>query len=594
VRFVLAIVCFALAAISMGLGVAERTILAGPDQASLSSTSKDGAPVVVIDGTALNAYEHTQTVRLAGSTNAFAAYGRTSDVLAWVGNTNYTHVTYDAKTHKLVSKLHRGVATSVPNPKGSDLWLAQYTGSSARSFHLKVPASVSVIAVSNGTSPAPSTVTLTWPINNEVPWSGPIIVAGAILFLVGLALLLWAITHLRRMRGPRRTQARMPKLPRQPRYKPSRKAITARKEREAGKERGAIEERATSRGRKAITRFIAITPALGILLVAGCTATPSPVVSPSVTPTTSIATKAQITAVTPAQLQQIMQRVSSTVAAADNTSNATLLATRMAGPALSDRLANYKIRKVAPKEPASIVIPSGTIRVALPQASNTWPRSVFAVVQNAATPTLAPVALMLVQNDPRANYKVQYAMSLQPGIKLPELPGASVGATRLLPDIGLLKVQPGQLAVDYGSILTEDSASPSFSLFDATGDTFRTQVGAAEKLKQQKALPSTAKLTFGEAQGPGQTIALATFNSGAIVAVDLNESETVRPVKAGADVSTTGAVKALSGKATSTKGIVATYGDQLLFYVPAATTKSGKIELLGYTTSLINAAEYKK
>jgi hypothetical protein len=45
---------------------------------------------------------------------------------------------------------------------------------------------------------------------------------------------------------------------------------------------------------------------------------------------------------------------------------------------------------------------------------------------------------------------------------------------------------------------------------------------------------------------------------------------------------------------TSSKGLVATYGDQLLFYVPSATDKSKKIVLLGFSQGLIAAKEFKK
>jgi len=583
VRFVFAIICFVLAALAMGLGIAERTVLAGPDQVSSSTTSHDNAPVVVIDGSALNAYPHTQTVELGASASAFAAYGRTSDVLAWVGNANYTHVTFNAKTGKLVSRLHSGSTNSVPDPSGSDLWLGQYSGAEANNFTVKIPSNMSIIAVSDGTSPAPSKVTLTWPVDNDVPWSGPVTIAGAILLVIGLVLLLWAFTHLRRSRGPRRTQSRMPKLPKQPRYKPTRKSI------------GRAAPPST-KGRRSITRFVATAPmiAAATIVLVGCTATPAPTIpSPTPAATTAALTKAQETAVTPTQLQEIMQRISSTVTTADSTSGATLLATRMEGPALQERLANYRIRKQDSKIAPSVAIPATTIGLTLPQASDTWPRTVFTVVQNKANATAAPVALMLVQADPRANYKVDYAVALQPGVVLPEVAPAKIGAVRMSPDVKLLQIQPSALALAYGDVLLRDTASPSNALFDAAGDTFRTQVGAASKRKQQKALPTTAKLTFANANGAGQVIALATVNSGAIVSVDLNEIETVRPVKKGAAVSSKGAIKALSGKATSTKGIVATYGDQLLFYVPPSG-KSGKIVLLGYSQGLIQAAEYKK
>ena len=149
-RFVLAIVFFVLALGTMGTGIAERTFLAGPDQVTLATTASHQAPVVVIDGAALNAYPEAQTVKMAGSPTSFAAYGRTSDVLAWIGNTNYTEVSLNPKTDELQSKFHHGEATKVPNPSGSDLWLQQYKFGEFAQFRAKVPASMSVIAVSNG------------------------------------------------------------------------------------------------------------------------------------------------------------------------------------------------------------------------------------------------------------------------------------------------------------------------------------------------------------------------------------------------------------------------------------------------------------
>jgi hypothetical protein len=267
----------------------------------------------------------------------------------------------------------------------------------------------------------------------------------------------------------------------------------------------------------------------------------------------------------------------------------------MAGPALDDRLANYTIRKANAALPASIPIPSGTVAVNLPQASNVWPRTVFTVLKSTTKATatakasLTYTALMLIQDDPRSNYKVNYAMTLEPNTTLHVAP-ASVGTARLPPTTGLFKLQPAAIALAYGDILDNDTLSKSNDLFEAKGDTFRTQVGAASKKAAAAQLPATASLTYTNSNGTGQVIVLATTDQGAIVAVDLNETETVKPVQAGAAVSATGAIQALSGKATSTTGLVAVYGDQLLFYVPAAS-ESSKIELLGYAQGLISAKE---
>ena len=55
-------------------------------------------------------------------------------------------------------------------------------------------------------------------------------------------------------------------------------------------------------------------------------------------------------------------------------------------------------------------------------------------------------------------------------------------------------------------------------------------------------------------------------------------------------MNTEGQVKTLSGVTGSTKGTVAVYGDQLLFYVPSSTSTQ-KISLLGFATGLTSAKE---
>jgi hypothetical protein len=574
VRFVLAIICFVIALGTLGTGVAQKTFLAGPSQVTLHTVSRSSAPVVVIDGAALNAYEQTQTVKLSGSQTTFAAYGRTSDVLAWVGNAKYNEVNLNKKTGVLQSTFHDGKTSTVPNPAGSDLWLQQFVFGQATDFAVKVPTTMSVIAVSNGKLPAPSDISLSWPLDNSTPWAAPLILTGAIALLVGAILLLIAFYHLRRTRGPRRSQPRMPKLPRQPRYKPKRREITA------------------SKGRRSIRNFVAVVPTIAVsaLLLAGCTAVPAPTIAtPTAASTNSpLAAVTKVPAVTTPQLQEIVKNIAATVETSDANLNIKLVKTRLAGPALDDRLANYAVRKAQPSLPKSIAIPSGNVTVNLPEASNDWPRTVFTVLKSQNKSGLTYTALMLIQDTPRSNYKVNYAMTLEPHTAPLSVAPATVGTARLDPASGFFKLQPAAIALAYGDILDKDTASPSNKLFEAKGDTFRTQVGLASKKAAAALLPATASLTYTNANGNGQVVVLATNNNGAIVAVDLNEIETVKPVQAGAAVSAQGQIAALMGTTTTTTGLVATYGDQLLFYVPAAG-KSSKIVLLGYGQGLISA-----
>jgi hypothetical protein len=149
---------------------------------------------------------------------------------------------------------------------------------------------------------------------------------------------------------------------------------------------------------------------------------------------------------------------------------------------------------------------------------------------------------------------------------------------------------PEDIAAAYGDILLNGAKSKDFSLFEAKGDTLRTAVGADYKASKIASVPATASLAFSSAVGKGRPIAMATNDSGAIVSVELDETETLKVAQAGAEVGAGAAAAALSGLTTSKKGIVSTYGYQLLFYVPPAQS-TAKITLLGFAQGLVSATE---
>jgi hypothetical protein len=197
---------------------------------------------------------------------------------------------------------------------------------------------------------------------------------------------------------------------------------------------------------------------------------------------------------------------------------------------------------------------------------------------------------MLVQETPRSNYKVYYEITLEPDTSLPPVAAASVGTTRLAPDTKLLQMTPDELKTAYADILTAGDSSQYIDLIDPEGDTLRTQVGAQYKADKKAGFSDTASIEFAQVPAEGQNLALATSASGALVAVELRESETVRPVESGATISTQGAVKALSGIDETAKGTEAVYDYQLLFYIPPSGDTS-KAELLGFTQGLVSAKE---
>ncbi|RNE58471.1 hypothetical protein [Cryobacterium tepidiphilum] len=592
-RFILAIVALVCAAVMIGVGIAQRTIWLAPASTAMSVRPEGEAPYIVLNPSALSAHPGSQTITVTGPDGVFIAYARSADVAAWLGDTPYASVTLPKGAEKLRSTVKQADAADLPaeaegapvNPAGSDLWLEEFSGKRSLSATINVPKDIRVIVASDGEAPAPTEVTLSWPVDNATPWAGPLILGGGILLAIGFALYIWGLIHLRRSHGPRRNLPRGPRMPKLPRPK----SLKARE--------------ITGGGRRSLTRSMtAVVPVLLVsgLALSGCSADFWPKTgdaAPAATPTPALSGAPMMKdvpppAVTVPQLERIVKKISTVATEADRKLDADAIATRFTGPALEQRLANYKIRKAVSDYPAPPAVPAAPLTLTLPQQSSGWPRFVLTVIQDEKDTSVPPTALVLKQETPRSKYLVEYDVQLEASAKVPDVAPATVGAPIVAPSQKLLKMQPDKLAAAYADILLKDKKSEFYDMFAAKGDSFRTQVGVAKKQEKKKSLPSTASIAFSAKPGDDETVALGTNDSGAIVAVSLMETETVKPVEKGATVSPEGASKALSGVKATTKGIQSTYGDQLLFHVPAAGSDD-KIVLLGFSQGLITSAELK-
>ncbi|WP_104084367.1 hypothetical protein [Cryobacterium sp. Y11] len=604
-RFALAIAAFVLAAVMIVLGIAQRTILLEPAFSSLTATVTGEPQYVVVDPAALAASAGSQTIDVRGAGDIFMAYGRSEDVSAWIGNDAYATVGLSEETGELsatttaavVEENETGIAgitaaeePTIVNPAGSDLWLEEFTSIDSLTSTLALPEGISVIIASDGIEPAPTSIRLSWASDNSTPWAGPLLAGGALLLLSGLVLYLLALLHLRRSRRPRRNVPRGPRLPRLPRA-PRPKAIKASQ---------------ITTSRRGIARRVAIIPMIVVsgLALSGCsaelwpdfspattvTATPTP--TPQATDSVEAAAELPPPAVTVAQLENIMSEISVLTADADANLNSETLATRFTGPALEQRLANYKIRAVDPAVAPLLALPGAPLTFTLPQQTNSWPRVVMTVVQDANDSTIPTTAVMLKQESARSNYQVEYLFALEQSAHVPKVAPAVVGAPAIAPDNKLLLLPPNEISAAYADILLNGEASALYPLFESEGDNFRIQVADLNAAKIA-ALPTTASIEFAAAAGNDEAVALATNDSGSIVAVSMTETETVKPVDEGATVgpdADAAATKALSGITTTAKGFQNTYRDQLLFYVPTAGS-SDKIVLLGFAQGLISSAE---
>ena len=613
-RFVWAVAAFVLAAVMIGAGIAQRTVFQGPTAQTAEISVEEETAYTLIEGAVLNSMPGTQTIRAAQEGPVFAAYGRTADIEKWLSDAAYNEVSVaedgDIETTLVEPAEEESTdaaadpaetpATPDPaattetaeteapagrNPAGSDLWLDEYQEEDLLIVREELPDTMSVLLATDGTAPAPSDVSISWRLASTTPWAGPLIVGGGVIMALGLVMYVLGIRHVRRSRGPRRKGLPVPVT------EPIDLAVDS-----ADKgviSAGSPTRRSISSGRR---KFL-VVPAVAVsaVLLAGCTpdAWPEIAGSPSPTPTETVIDQEeqQSPAVTQAQAGRILDRIATTVAEADASMDADLAATRLEGAALEERQANYRLRALLPEYKTPAAIPSKPVFPLLPQAYDDWPRTVLAVVADEANKTASVMAM--TQQDQWSDYKLSYVAGLEPETMLPDLAPDYIGAPAVQPDSPFLLMRPDELAAAYADILDKGDASEYTALFEAEGDLFRKSV-AADRQKRLDDFNATGQqtgsLSFAAAAGATPPIALATLESGAIVAVSLTETDKTVPTQAEAFIKVGGnlAAKALTGVEQSSTGFSATFGDQLFFYVPSQGSAE-KIRLLGHASYMLDA-----
>jgi hypothetical protein len=608
VRFVWAVVAFILAALMIGAGIAQRTIFPAPEAQSIPVQTDSDAAYTLVDGAVLSLLPGSQTLTVEGDGPIFAAYGRTDDVTAWLSDVEYNHVTVGAEPETVETDVVEPEATPSPSPAptaegeeaadasaeaprdpvGSDLWLDEFQQEDELSTPLQLPDTMSVLIASDGVEPAPAELTFTWPVTTSTPWTGPLVIGGAIVLLVGIFLYILGIRHARRSRGPRRKGLPMP-------------ATEPIEVTGPGADKGVIS--AGRPRRRAVTggrRGFVVVPVLAAsaLVLAGCSADVWPqfdaTASATPTPTIIVPESQQAPAVTQAQAERIVTRVSAAVAEADAAMDPALASARLSGAALAERETNYALRGQISDAPALPAIPDQPVEIVLPQAFDGWPRTFLTVVEGAADTATAPTIMLLTQDDPWSEYRASYVANLEASTNLPELAAPYVGAVLAPPDSPFLLLPPTQLAEAYADVIDNGESSASWSLFD-TADPLRSGIQTSRQQSVDELNQTgegTASLAFDATAGTQAPLALTTQDGGAIVAVDVLENETATPTDPDAVIrlGDSPTVRALTGIEQSARGFTTTYADQVFFYVPLRDSGE-QIRVLGYRSNILEARE---
>ncbi|WP_194419718.1 glycosyl transferase [Microbacterium abyssi] len=597
-RFVWAVVAFVLATLLIGAGIAQRTIFMGPSAQQVELNVEEPTPYLLVDGAVLRENPGQQTLLIRGDGDIFAAYGRTADLEAWLSDATYTSIDLDggSPTSTVVEPEvapedgETGTAEETGrNPAGSDLWLDSFSEQDQLITDMQLPDDMSVLIAKDGTEAAPDDIVVSWPLDTSTPLVGPLIAAGGAVLLFGLVMYVLAIRHQRRGRGPRRKgPGPMPAtepidLSVEP--APVREALEPQAAGPAEKPESQADAKPEKSERRAIgrRRRLLVLPALGVagLMFAGCSSDSWPQLgeaSPTPSPTQTVLTpeNQKPPAVTEAQASRILQDIAKTLEEADTEMDIDLAATRLDGTALSARSTDYELRATLKDRPMPAAIPTEAIEVLLPQATDTWPRTVLVLSKSKSDDTVPPVILTMTQADPWSNYKVTNVAEMQASTEVPQLAPAWLG-TSLITDnaSAFLALSPDELATAFADVVDAGEKSEYRSLFDpvtiALADSITESRKAVTKGLADNGAAETSKAAFDIAPSDEPPVALATLDSGAIVAVSLVDSEKITPTTSEAVIrfGENEEAKTLTGAEEASKGVRTTYGLQLFFSVPS-------------------------
>lgn len=519
------------------------------------------------------------------------------------------------------------------NPRGSDLWLESREGPVDSEKQTRLPVSLqpdeSLLFATDGEAPAPDDAALVWVQDRNTPWAGPLLTAGGVLAIAGLVLYLLAFDHDRRGLGPRRGRRgafqgirnmfRSKKvastLPESPATESPASEVPAAVEGSAsepgtdapeatGPEATTPETGNSDGGTKKMSRFaLPVVGMAAVLGLSGCSPTYWPSFEneePAVVEEVVEGSGAAPVPVTDGQITAILDNVAEVTKQADADLDAELLAQRFTGDALTQRAANYTIRKSV-SDYASVpdAITSESRDYQLVQSTEGWPRTLFLTVASKAPEAAegdeqaeAPsVAMLLTQESPHTNYLVTRVFSLRGGITMPQAAPAEVGTALLANDISTIAATPESVGEMYATFLATGKDAEGADLFDLEDNLLLEKYGAAwvAQSKQKADTDKTPmKFSVTAAQGEQPVVALSTGLGGALVATTVLEDQIVE--SDGYAPKAANEVTAISGLEGQKKKLVREVAHQLLFYVP--TKDSGeKIQLLGVTSELVGAKE---
>ncbi|MCC3267062.1 hypothetical protein [Arthrobacter gengyunqii] len=632
----------------MLIGIGQRTVWAPPSTVTAAApSSEQEAPLTVISADVLTQHSEGVDVTVSADGPFLMAVGRADDVDAWVGDASVLRIGADGES--LTSEVTEGTAT-VPNPAGSDLWVSEQEIDDEVTFGWEPPAAGDwqILLATDGTAAAPSAVSVTFANDDSTPFAIPLIVVGALLAVLGLALaFVSGRGNTGRRAGGRGPTSSGPAKETKPSGAhpvtdsttslPAAKPVAPADAKPVGEkaapnktadanplpdktapdkpapDKSAPDKSAASgtgdpavvpakdpkSGAAGTTSAFGILPvlrrrgpaaALGTVVAAALAFGAAPAPALAVLPLTASATAEPGSEATPpvvldSQLERILTEVSATVAEADAAKNPQLLATRAGGSAASLREANYATAAKVPETDAPEPVEAEPLMTDLIMGGTEFPRSVVAVTQGPDNEV--PQALLLVQESARENYKLMSAIKMLPGTTFPKRPVNGTGVEPAPADSADgLTVAPQTAVEGLADALTNPEG--------ANKDTFASNTFAEAVTEFQNTVLSSpdnefADITFKHTAVPANTRALRTADGGAIVFGYMDSSYASVPREVGDSINLEGTVyQKLTGETSTEEGIDVKYGEGVMLYLPPAGS-TDQIQVIGAVQELLSA-----
>jgi hypothetical protein len=586
-RFKTAVALVLLGLLTLLAGVGQKTIWA-PAETVTASAPSDGtaAPLTVIDQKLRTLHGGTVKINVKGEGSFMLAAGRPDDVDAWVGKTAHNTVSGVSEDNKSLQVTHADGEAAAPSPAGSDLWVSTENASGELNYTWNAPADGewSLLLASDGTKPAPSSISMTFPNDTSTPWAVPLMVLGGLLMLAGLALLVIKPKGGKPagVGGDDTGESLKDKLVRRARaVRPADKPAPAAPS-PVEKQPGSASSTANFTARRAGVAMAALAATIvaGTGVAAQATTTPSP----SASTAAGAETAPDSPVLLDAQFRRILEQVSSTVDAGDAAKDAAKLKSRVDRTELEVRTQNYKIRSQVGAYEARMPVRATKLLTTVVTSKRAWPRQVMAVTQGEGN--VVPQLLTLVQKSPRENYKLVETTPLQPGTTFPAIGRTGTETLAANDKSGLLYSGEEALA-GLGDRLTKPDSTFKDKLVEGESSPY-----IADTLAYQADVAKTGvngNFSFTHKVAPEETVVFRTADGGALVLGRLNFAFDGTPKAEGDKLAIGDDAAVLAGGKETSSGMVLNFAESMAVYIPPTGSKD-PMKLVAATRGLVGAS----